>query len=147
MYTDLKPCLENIKHHEDLWARATYVYDKYKGREGLEILDLPEMREDALLKIKLDETLDKLKHRKFSTPPPIIVKAQEQAQSQPSSRVSVSISPRRPSVAAMSRKSVTPVSSDLTRKSRPSMGSQEDEDLQDVDTGENRTCCSFCKRK
>lgn len=69
----MRPSLENILNNEDLWTYATKVFDDHKGWDPFEVLELPEMKEAALRKIKFNEPLDTVKHRKFSLatqPPP-----------------------------------------------------------------------------
>lgn len=127
-----------------MWARSTYVFDKYKGKEGLEILEFPELKEDNLLKIKLDEPIDKLKHRKFSLPTALLMKASIITNSR------ASLSAQRYSISASSNLSVTPTGSEVTKKSRPSVlpEFEQDELMVDVDTGENRRrFCPCCKKK
>ncbi|CAL8089427.1 unnamed protein product [Orchesella dallaii] len=74
LYIELKPCMDNIQQNEDLWTFATAVFDKYREikMDQLDILEMPEMKEASLLKVKLDDDLEVVKKRKFSItiPPP-----------------------------------------------------------------------------
>ncbi|ODM94519.1 cGMP-dependent 3',5'-cyclic phosphodiesterase [Orchesella cincta] len=74
LYVELKPCMDNIQNNEDLWTLATTVFDKYRDikLDQLEILEMPDMKEAALLKVNLEDEMDTVKKRKFSItiPPP-----------------------------------------------------------------------------
>lgn len=121
--------MRNIARIEDLWALATIVFDKHREKvDPLDILDLPEMREDALMKLDIQEPLEFVKKRKFSFPVPA---PPTPTAPQPT-----------PSVVERRR-----VNSD---KAIPIL---DEEDLDEVDTGEaRRGCWAFfkgimCKKK
>lgn len=86
MYEELKDCYENIKHSEELWTRATVVFDKYKNKDPLDVLDLPAMKEDKLMKLTLDDTVDEVKHQRFSVLPSISTTGSTPSQPQPSKK-------------------------------------------------------------
>lgn len=127
LYIELQPCVDNILKCEELWTRATFVFDKHLDHipisEQLQILDLPDMKENNLMSLTFRTTLDQIRQEKFSAPPA------------PTSTAGA--------INSASNKLVRPISStNITRGS-----TSEDEILPEVNTGEyssKKCCCCWC---